>query len=90
MLTRAQVEPLIIDIRSTISRDIQREAAQRLLLHDAAQRAEIERLTQQLTEAQSTIQRLRDAWRESWDCSHDPGHTVMNEAMYGPEEEEQS
>ena len=27
------------------------------------------------------VQILLDAWRQSWDCSHDPGHSIMDAAV---------
>ena len=33
---------------------------------------------------QEERERLQEAWRLSWDCSRDPGHTIMNEAIHGP------
>ena len=43
-------------------------------------RAEATRLEEQRGEYASALLRLNRAWDEGWDCSQDPGHSMMNEA----------
>lgn len=32
-------------------------------------------------QAEAELQKIREAWSESWDCSADPGHKIMDAAL---------
>lgn len=47
-------------------------------------RGEYDRVMQQLATCQADNAALVEAWSKSWDCSRDPGHNIMNDALAQP------